>query len=356
MGDNVDYYSSDNDDRVGDSGIKAVQRLGNAPQQQLSALRRLLGICGLLHHIEEDANTKSKHRYKFISTCHSCLGDAFNSLPGIKDKTDDEIYALEVREVWAAVVIYLDKVSTRSPGRLRMLLHTQCREKFRSMRQFTEKVFSISKQLRSVGKVIDDDELKGVLYCGIDPDLFAIRIDKWTSADEDKYTSAQIANELIILEKEYGERSGDTASISAAKSLLARKGYTVNATAALAPASAPTPFPAPAPAPAPAASHPPGPLCTYCSKPNHTAAVCHSRRRDLLAQVQAIDALTITPDARGAPAPTKPSHTADAQGPPTGLLAAVTDEPVVPPPLPAERSSRVDEYFKKHTVPSKSLW
>eukprot|EP00639_Heterosigma_akashiwo_P021051 CAMPEP_0206414440 /NCGR_PEP_ID=MMETSP0294-20121207/35374_1 /ASSEMBLY_ACC=CAM_ASM_000327 /TAXON_ID=39354 /ORGANISM="Heterosigma akashiwo, Strain CCMP2393" /LENGTH=35 /DNA_ID= /DNA_START= /DNA_END= /DNA_ORIENTATION= len=35
MGDNVDYYSSDDDDRVGDSGIKAVQRLGNAPQQQL---------------------------------------------------------------------------------------------------------------------------------------------------------------------------------------------------------------------------------------------------------------------------------------------------------------------------------
>ena len=215
-------------------------------------------------------------------------------MPGIKDKTDDEIYALEVREVWAAVVIYLDKVSTRSPGRLRMLLHThQCRENFRSMRQFTEKVFSISKQLRSVGKIIDDDELKGVLYCGIDPDQYAIQIDKWTSADEDKYTSTQIANELIILEKEQSEQSGGTASISAAKTLLARKGYTVNAKAASAPASAPTPFPAPAPAPAPAASHPPGPLCTYCSKPNHTADVCGSRRRDLQAQVQAIDALTL---------------------------------------------------------------
>ena len=95
MGDHVDYYSSDEDGRVGDSGIKAVQRLGNSPQQQLSALRRLLGIRGLLHHIEDDAKTKSKDRYKFISTCHSCLGDAFNSLPGIKDKTDDEIYALE---------------------------------------------------------------------------------------------------------------------------------------------------------------------------------------------------------------------------------------------------------------------
>lgn len=355
MGDNVDYYSSDDDDRVGDSGIKAVQRLGNAPQQQLSALRRLLGIRGLLHHIEEDANTKSKHRYKFISTCHSCLGDAFNSLPGIKDKSDDEIYALEVREVWSAVVQYLDKVSTRSPGKLRMLLHTQCRENFRSMRQFTEKVFSISKQLRSVGKVIDDDELKGVLYCGIDPDLFAIQIDKWTSADEDKYTSAQIANELIILEKEYGERSGDTASISAAKSLLARKGYTVNAKAA-APAPVSALIPSPAPAPAPEASHPSGPLCTYCSKPNHTAAVCRSRRRDLQAQIQAIDALTITPNARGTPAPTKPSHTADAQGPSTGLLAAVTDEPAVPPPLPAEMSSKADEYFKKNVVPSKAWW
>ena len=232
------------------------------------------------------------------------------------------------------------------------LLHTQCRENFRSMRQFTEKVFSISKQLRSVGKVIDDDELKGILYCGNDADLYAIQIDKWTSADEDKYTSTHIANELIILEKEHSERSGETASVSAARALLVRKGYTVNATAASAPASAPTPFLAPAPAPAPAASHPPGPLCTYCSKPNHTADVCRSRRRDLQAQIQAIDALTLTPNARGAPAPTKPSHTAAAQGPPTVALAAVTAEPDVPPPLPAEVPSHVDEYFKKNTVPS----
>ena len=52
-------------------------------------------------------------------------------------------------------------------------------------------------------------------------------------------------------------------------------------------------------------------------------------------KIQAIDALTPTPNARGAPAPTKPSHTADAQGPPTGLLAAITAEPEVPPPVPA---------------------
>ena len=94
--------------------------------------------------------------------------------PALKTKLTG-IYALEVREVWAAVVLYLDKVSTRSHSRktlhaMATILHTQCRENFRSMRQFTE-VFSISKQLRSVGKIFDDDELKGVLYCGIDPDL-----------------------------------------------------------------------------------------------------------------------------------------------------------------------------------------
>ena len=84
MDDHVDYSSSDDDDhKVEGSSIKAVQRLGNSPQKQLSALRRLLGTRGLLHHIDEDVKTKAKERYKFISTCLSCLGNAFNSLPGI---------------------------------------------------------------------------------------------------------------------------------------------------------------------------------------------------------------------------------------------------------------------------------
>lgn len=96
MSDHVDYSSDDDDHKAEGSSIEAVQRLGKSPQKQLSALRRLLGTRSLLHHIEEDVKTKAKERYRFISICHSCLGDTFNSLAGLQDKTDDEIYALDV--------------------------------------------------------------------------------------------------------------------------------------------------------------------------------------------------------------------------------------------------------------------
>ena len=56
------------------------------------------------------------------------------------------------------------------------------------MKKFTEYVFKVAKQLRSRGKVIDDDEVKIVLRCGVDPDLYAIQFNKWMSIDGD-YTS-----------------------------------------------------------------------------------------------------------------------------------------------------------------------
>ena len=64
------------------------------------------------------------------------------------------------------------------------------------MKKFTDKVFSIVRQLRAAGKIICDDEVKGVLQLGVGRDLYAIQIDnKWTTDDED-YSSIQIAHEL----------------------------------------------------------------------------------------------------------------------------------------------------------------
>jgi len=81
------------------------------------------------------------------------------------------------------------KISVKFPARLRVKLHTLHRDNVSSMKKFTEYVFKVAKHLRSRGKVIGDDKVKGVVHCGADHDLYAIQLDKWLSTHDD-YTSA----------------------------------------------------------------------------------------------------------------------------------------------------------------------
>ena len=54
----ADINHSDNDDFKPDTtSIDAVAAMGNAPQNQLSALRRLLGVNRLLHHTVSGTRT-----------------------------------------------------------------------------------------------------------------------------------------------------------------------------------------------------------------------------------------------------------------------------------------------------------
>ena len=175
--------------------------------------------------------------------------------PGL---TDDEIYQLEVGRVWSAVVEKLSQISVQSPARLRLELHTLARENFSSMKKFIHKVFLIVRQLRAAGKVISGDEIKGVLELGVDRNLYAIQIDKWTT-DEDDVTSVQITHELIILEREHLKRAGTSHShLLAARALLVRSGLTVTDTAP----SSTTPHLIPSPNEAA--------VCSYCGMENHS--------------------------------------------------------------------------------------
>ena len=61
-----------------------------------------------------------------------------------------------------------------------MQLHTITRERCSSMKRFTEKVFALVKRIRASGMQISDEEVAGVLFCGINQDDYAIQSDKWT--------------------------------------------------------------------------------------------------------------------------------------------------------------------------------
>ena len=75
-----------------------------------------------------------------------------------------------------------------------MELHSLTRERFSSIKKFTERVFSVVKKLCEPGQDISDAEVNGVLYCGIDQEVFAIQLDKWTGDyTGKKYTPADIA-------------------------------------------------------------------------------------------------------------------------------------------------------------------
>ena len=83
---------------------------------------------------------------------------------------DHETYQYEVGDVWAAFVEHLSKTAATSPAWLRLELHTLARKNIPSMKKFTDRVFSVLRQLRSAGKHISDDEVKGVLGLGVCPE------------------------------------------------------------------------------------------------------------------------------------------------------------------------------------------
>ena len=92
-------------------------------------------------------------------------------------KTEDEIYDLPCPEVWAEVVRHLSKIFVQNPAKLRMQLHTITRERCSSMKRFTEKVFALVKRIRASGMQTWDEEVAGVLFCGINQDDYAIQLD-----------------------------------------------------------------------------------------------------------------------------------------------------------------------------------
>ena len=161
------------------SAVEKIARLSSKPDRQLSSLRRLLGLSKLLHYVRPDQQDKAKpkHSMEFISMCHEALGDTFNSLfPG---KTEAEIYDLTIPEVWAEVERHLSKISVqKNPAKLRMLLHTITRDQCSSMKRFTEKVFALVKRIKAAGMELNDGEIAGVLFCGVDQDAYAIHLDK----------------------------------------------------------------------------------------------------------------------------------------------------------------------------------
>ena len=108
-----------NDDQADGNGladmtsISAVARMGNEPQNQLTALRQFLGVNRLLHlSVAQNANrANDKDKFQFISVCASCIGPGFSSL--FPDASGDGIYQLPLPEVWAAVVNKLTTTSNR---------------------------------------------------------------------------------------------------------------------------------------------------------------------------------------------------------------------------------------------------
>jgi len=150
------------------SAVEKIAKLSAKPDRQLSSLRRLLGLSKLLHYVRPDQQDKAKpkHSTEFISICHEALGDTFNSLfPG---KTEAEIYDLTIHEVWTEVERHLSRISVQNPAKLRMLLHTITRDQCSSMKRFTEKIFALVKRIKAAGMDLNDGEIAGVLFCGVD--------------------------------------------------------------------------------------------------------------------------------------------------------------------------------------------
>ena len=363
--------SESSDDGAGSkrslSAVEKIARLSSKPDRQLSSLRRLLGLSKLLHYVRPDQSDKAKpkHSMEFISICHEGLGDTFNSL--FTGKTEAEIYDLTIPEVWEEVVKHLSKISVQNPAKLRMLLHTITRDQCSSMKRFTERVFALVKRIKAAGMDISDGEVSGVLFCGVDQDAYAIQLDKWTSdVTGEKYSPSDIATELILLEREFELRATQqVAQFNNATALVANYGYTVN------PRADPTstgraPAAAPAPAPAPNATPPPRPnagnKCDYCGRKKHTIQQCLTRRRDLQAQIDEIDAtvpahlLKREPRSSRSQCDSSPAGTQQ----PTALLAAgapptanrpPTPGPTRPAALPAPASTEATNFFEQHQVP-----
>ena len=207
--------------------------------------------------------------------------------------------------------------------------------------------------------------------CGVDQDLYAIQLDKWTSdVTGTKYSPSDIATELILLEKEFNTRATQQAAqFNNATALVAHYGYTVNPRAS-ATQNRRAPAAAPAPAPAPAQNPPPprpnaGNKCDYCGRKRHTSAQCFDRRRDLQAQIDEFDA-ALPAHLKRQPRPSRSQNESDkvpssaGTQRPTALLAAgappVADRPPTPGPsrpsaLPAPASTEATNFFEQHQVP-----
>ena len=125
---------------------------------------------------------------------------------------------------------------------MRLELHTLARENFPSMKAFCDRVNFIVRKIRAAGKTITDDEVKGVLILGVDQDQYAIQIDRWTT-NEDDFSVAKIADELIILEREHAKRAVPSMyALVAARNVLERRGLTiVDPSQTLPPCSQPAP-------------------------------------------------------------------------------------------------------------------
>ena len=242
------------------------------------------------------------------------------------------------------------------------------------MKRFTEKIFALVKRIKAAGMELNDGEVAGVLFCGVDQDLYAIQLDKWTSdVTGTKYSPSDIATELILLEKEFNARATtqQAAQFNNATALVAHYGYTVNPRANAnatqnrrAPAAAPAPTPAPAPNPSP-----PPPRsnaenrCDYCGKRSHTSAQCLARRRDLQAQVDEIDA-ALPAHIKNKQRPSRSQNESDkvpssaprptallATGAPTVAARPPTPGPTRPSALPAPASTEATNFFEQHQVP-----
>ena len=335
------------------NSIAAVARLGHEPHNQLVALRQFLGVNRLLHCSKPTgANRASeKDKFQFISICSSCIGPSFSSL--FPDLSDDEIYDIPLNDIWTAVVNKLSTTSNQSPARMRLELHTLARENFPSMKAFCDRVNQIVRKIRATGKTITDDEVKGVLILGVDQDLYAIQIDRWTT-NEDDFSVSTIADELIVLEREHAKRAvPSTYALVAARNVLERRGLTVvDPTIPQNPQPAPQQQSPPAqtqqqqrgtstPAPARRGGRP---TCPYCSKGGHSEDVCFAKMKDLRDQLKSMDAAC---SAKRVAVPAAVTNAA---------LLAVPESPVQPAPLMAEVSDKADSYFKKNLVPSGKFW
>jgi len=353
--------SEDDSSRPALSAVDRVAALSSKPDRQLSALRRLLGVNKLLHYVRPDQPARPKGSMNFISICHEVLGDTFNSLfPG---KTEDKIYDLTCPEVWAEVVKHLSKISVQNPAKLRMILHTITRDKCSSMKRFTEKVFTLVKRIRAAGMDISDSEVNGVLFCGIDQDAYAIQLDKWTSdTTGTRFSPADVATELILLEREMDLRTTATVNqFNNATALIANYGYTINRGAdPTSTRSAPAPAPAPAPSPAPR-PNPGAKSCDYCGRKKHTIQQCMTRRRDLQAQIDEIDA-ALPAHLKREPRSSRSQNDSSSAGTQqhTTLLAAgappVANRPPTPGPtrpaaLPAPAPKECTDFFENNQVP-----
>ncbi len=365
--------SESSDDGTGSkrslSAVEKIARLSSKPDRQLSSLRRLLGLSKLLHYVRPDQSDKAKpkHNMEFISICHEVLGDTFNSL--FTGKTEAEIYDLTCPEVWVEVEKHLSKISVQNPAKLRMLLHTITRDQCSSMKRFTEKVFALVKRIKAAGMELNDGEVAGVLFCGVDQDAYAIQLDKWTSdVTGTKYSPSDIATELILLERELNARATQQAAqFNNATALVAHYGFAVNPRAdatqnGRAPAAAPAPAPAPAPNPPPPPRPNAGNKCEYCGRKKHTIQQCLARRRDLQAQIDEIDATVPAHLLKREPRSSRSQRDSSPAGThqPVALLAAgappmanrpPTPGPTRPAALPAPASTEATNFFEQHQVP-----